>query len=385
MITLTPAGAQAEELARWAWQDPPARLADALSQVLALSRAADSADAAAQTGDVLSMLTRLAGAVAPDAAAAPATISHQAGLAGGTITSQLDLAATITGQLDLASVNGHHVPHTDYTFRHGWLRLGPLAIGRPFNDKYPQWLIDKNNETKAKAKLSPAEAVKAAKMAAPPPASRKLAPAPPSAAARKLTPEQKAMVADNKSRQAQAAAAVRVAGANQAIAAHSGLPRTAPMTRINPAVSEAAAAAKSPAQQTMAALKSDPALNKITGPGADTAALKTYIDARIAAEVARQVGEITAAQQKDINARFAALHASQAKMAKLVREGEAEGAAKENADLAKHTIMNNLFNLGLAGAVLAPLTLGVSPLIAAVVAGVIPMVNIIHDYVRNLG
>jgi hypothetical protein len=180
-----------------------------------------------------------------------------------------------------------------------------------------------------------------------------------------------------------AAAAARVAGQNQAVAAHTGTPRTAPLPRINPEAS--AAAPKSPGQLTMAALKSDPALNKATAPGADTAALKTYIDARIAAEVARQVGEITAAQQKDINAKFAALHASQAKMLKVVREGEAEGAAKENGDLAKHTIMNNLFNLGLAGAVLAPLTLGVSPLIAAVVAGVIPMVNIIHDYVRNLG
>jgi ADP-ribosyltransferase exoenzyme len=41
------------------------------------------------------------------------------------------MTATISEQLDLASADDHHIAGTPYTYRHGWVLIGPAVAGEP--------------------------------------------------------------------------------------------------------------------------------------------------------------------------------------------------------------------------------------------------------------
>lgn len=66
MMELTPAGQQAKQIARWAWDDPQARAREGLSRVTDLARATDDPAALEQVSDAVAMLTRLVGTLAPE-------------------------------------------------------------------------------------------------------------------------------------------------------------------------------------------------------------------------------------------------------------------------------------------------------------------------------
>jgi hypothetical protein len=129
----------------------------------------------------------------------------------------------------------------------------------------------------------------------------------------------------------------------------------------------------------------DPALDKLAAPGADMAALKAYIDARVAAEVARQVGEISKQQEDHLQTRLRRLHMSQQALIKHVRKSKEEDIAEGKRVDKTQLVMYNLFNLASVGAMLGTVAAGFSPVTTALVAGLVPMVNIIHDYVRRSG
>lgn len=69
----TIAGGQADGIARWAWQDPPARVSAAITQVRQLGQDADPA-VQRELGDILTMLTRLAGSVGVQLAGQPGSV-----------------------------------------------------------------------------------------------------------------------------------------------------------------------------------------------------------------------------------------------------------------------------------------------------------------------
>lgn len=247
-------------------------------------------------------------------------------------------AGTISAQLDLAAIHGHHVAGTAYTTRHGWLPL----IGPQLNDVHPQWRIDK-----AKAD-GEAHARRAAEV--------------PSAQARILTPKQKAMASYARSHQGQ-------------LPGHAGSP---------PEPADAGTAA---APKTIGDVMGhqDPALAALAGPGMSEQALKAYVDARVAAEVAAQVGQITAAQAASTRDALAKMHEQQQKLIALTRKMNAEGSTKDDKDLQKHTVMNTLFSIAGVGIALGGIASGMSPVMGALISGIVPLVTTIHDYARNLG
>jgi hypothetical protein len=129
----------------------------------------------------------------------------------------------------------------------------------------------------------------------------------------------------------------------------------------------------------------DPALASLAGLGAGEDAIKKYIDARVATEVARQVGEITAKQADDMKQRLAQMHSAQQKTIALLRSTYSSGEEKGDHDLRAHTVANTLFTLGGVAVAGAALATGLAPILAALVAGILPLANVIHDYARNLG
>ena len=62
-----------------------------------------------------------------------------------------------------------------------------------------------------------------------------------------------------------------------------------------------------------------------------------------------------------------------------------EGNNDNDADLQKHTVANTLFTMAGVGIAVAGIVTGMAPVAAALIAGLVPLVNVIHDYARNLG
>lgn len=380
---MTAAGVEARSVARWAWQDPQERAVGALERVNEMAARASDPQALREIQDAATMLSRLVSSVnrapASDDADSPQLLSSQ--LSGG--------LSLVSRQIDLVAIHGRHVPGTAYTFRHGWIPL----IGGQLLDKYPDWKVRHDNE---KALRQHAEAqVKAQAKAAPPP-HPKHAPAPPSAQERKLTPEQRRMVTAHQAEEQKARSAAVVASRNAALRSAPMHPSMAAENRkgVTAAPVDHVAAAKAAvAQAELRAATAkpgtlaheDPALASLAAPGASMAALKSYIDARVAAEVARQVGQITEEQNKQIQEKLANVHKGQQKLISFVRKQTVE--AKEAGDHTDRTqlVMYNLFNLAALGVTIGGIVSGMAPVIAAMAAATIPVVNIIHDYVRSSG
>jgi hypothetical protein len=321
------------------------------------------------------------------------------------ISSQAALAGTITGQLDLSAIHGHHIPGTDYTYRHGFKLLLPGSLPDPvllksFNDKYPQWMVDRDKEAKKAAADASADADHAAKfvMASVRKTTKERyeeAPMVPSAGSRKLTPGQRMVVKvhrvytspEEKEQYAPRAKARGIAA--QALPGYSEVPSGLLSQRPPDAPPRLAAAGR--ARADAAALvgdvdpRADPALGSLAGIGAGEDAIKKYIDARIATEVARQVGEISAKQADDMKERLAQMHLAQQKSIAAIRSSYSSINDKGDHDLRAHTVANALFTFGGVAVAGVGIATGVAPILAALVAGLVPLANVIHDYARNLG
>lgn len=257
------------------------------------------------------------------------------------VTEQAGDAGTICGQLDLAAIRGKHIPGTAYTYRHGWIPL----IGGQLNDVHPQWLAEKARAARADGE---AHARRAAEV--------------PRAQARILTPKQKAMASYARSHLGQ-------------LPGHAAPPEPA-------AATPAAAAPKTTGDVTG---HQDPALAALAGPGMSEQALRAYVDARVATEVAARVSQITAAQAASTRDALAKMHEQQQKLIALTRKMNAAGGDKDDADLQKHTVMNTLFSIAGVGIAIGGIASGLSPVIGALITGIVPLVTTIHDYARNLG
>jgi hypothetical protein len=83
---MTPAGAEALRIARWAWEDPAGRVQIAIEQVRGMASAADGQDLR-EIQDAGTMLSRLAGTLDTEPVTGDDTLIGQ--LAGDTIVSQL--------------------------------------------------------------------------------------------------------------------------------------------------------------------------------------------------------------------------------------------------------------------------------------------------------
>ena len=309
-----------------------------------------------------------------------------------TLTGQLlaNDPLTIGGQVELTAIHGHHVKGTAYTFRHGWLPL----IGKQLNDTIPQWMAD------AQVKKDRAAAADVARTVA---RTGRDAPAPAIARKRKLTPEQKAMVAANAGRAeyvprntlpspagpgsgAASTAADVFAKAFPPVEAPSPPPVRRPQTisDLHPTEHPQTIAGLHEQLESQD-LATDPLLGSLAGQGTDASALKAYVDARVAADVAQQVGQISAKQAADTKAALAKMHAEQQKLIAVTRKMAVEGNNDNDADLQKHTVANTLFTMAGVGIAVAGIVTGMAPVAAALIAGLVPLVNVIHDYARNLG
>lgn len=129
--------------------------------------------------------------------------------------------------------------------------------------------------------------------------------------------------------------------------------------------------------------KTDPALLSLAAPGASQAALKAYVDARVAAEVARQVGQITQQQHDEVERQLDALHRSQQRTISFLRR-QAVGINNESDREDRiHLVMYSLFTTAGVGLAIAGIVTGIAPIAAAIVAAAAPLAQIIHDYVRG--
>lgn len=313
-------------------------------------------------------------------------------------------AQTISGQLDLASINGHHVPHTNFTYRHDWeLRVPgvgvPLVNFKRFNDKYPQWMIDRDKARSAAQATGEEHIRAAATRASRTPSERKREATIHSARTRQLTPEARDALARNQTMQARArlaAGSSLLAGKNPADAQRAysrEAPGYAPPESILPSrsgpagppalagISRARAEAAMPDPDP----RTDPALAALAAPGADRDALQKYIAAQVGIQVAEQMKQVTAKQAGDLKAAVAEMHKQQQETIALIRKGQQEGNEDDATDLRKHTVMNTLFAIGGVGVAAAGIMTGTGPIMAALVAGIVPLVQVIHDYARNLG
>jgi hypothetical protein len=377
-MATTDAGTRAELIARWAWEDPPTRAAEGLRQVRDLAAGAQAGPELNEVGDTAVMLSRLVGAL-PE----PDTLTNQ--MSAGSPDS-------LAAQLELASIHGHHIPGTQYTFRHGWIPL----IGSKLNDKYPEWKVrqDADRAAAKAAKDRAARDIAALPEAAPP--ADKYAPAPPDAAKRKLSPEHQAMVKAHKEQMARADRAAAKASAP----ASPGRLGTAEEARkdsgaahyetpVQAAEGEAKqrmqAAQEAGARTTGEALKqTDPGLASLAQPGADMAALKSYIDARVAAEVARQMGQITEQQHSELQKKMAGVHAGQQKLIAMVRRQAKENISEADHQDRTHLVMYNLFSSAGLAVAMGGLAAGLSPVQSMLAAAVVPLATTIHDYVRGM-
>jgi hypothetical protein len=369
MTQMTAAGAKARSIARWAWQDPKARAVPALEQVNELAARADPADLP-EIRDAASMLSRLASAVNTDPPPGPRLMS-----------AQLSQPMTVSEQIELAAIGHHHIPGTAYTFRHGWIPV----VGNFFNDVQPGWLAQKQ-----------AEAAKAARKDAARAASAKLAPAPPVAGSRKLTPEHQALLDAHKAKMAKASAAADRAsapssptrlGSRDEALRDSGLAHYASPAQAAEAEAgkQQQAAADAGAKTTGEALqKTDPALAALAQPGASMAALKSYIDARVAAEVARQVGQITEQQHAELQRNMAQVHQGQQKLIAALRKTHAKSVSLDDHRDRTRLVMYNLFNAAGLAVAIGGITQGLSPVQALLASALVPVANTIHNYVRGL-
>jgi hypothetical protein len=355
-MQLTAAGAQARSIMRAAWQDPEDAVA-ALEKVNELAAAAPAGSAELrEIQDAATMLSRLAG-----------TLNSGNAISGPILSAQLSM---VSSQVDLAALHGHHIPGTAYTYRHDWLPL----IGKQIRDPYPQWKIDEDNrklERKAaREEISrhPEETVTSAQK-------------------RVLTSEQRAMVQAHYDQQARAARAA--ARAQSRATPRAGMAAQSPSSQAlraqsTPQYAETGAEAAPKSVAGITAAGGDHALAGLAAPGADMAALKSYIDARVAAEVARQVGQITAQQQEDIQKKLAGMHKAQQKLIAHMRSAVKNDNEQEAHTTRTHLVMNNLFAMAGVGVALGGISMGLAPVAAAIAAGIVPLVNVIHDYARNV-
>lgn len=390
MTQMTAAGAEARSIARWAWQDPQERALDGLEQVNELAARAENEQDLAEIRDAGQMLSRLASAVNGGSRPQPG------------ISAQLASPMTISEQIELAAIHGHHIKGTAYTFRHGWIPV----IGQQLVDKYPQWLMDQRKGThgasheghraEGKGLENYVTAVKGQPKEAPMTAAqRQRYSVVHHAQNRPMTPAMRQMLEEHNRQQERAArAAARAQSpATPKAAAAAVQPRAqamraetaSPAYRAPQKAGEDAGAARPATHAELAAADGDHALAALAQPGASMAAMKAYIDARVAAEVARQMGQVSAQQEKQLKEKLATVHKGQQKliqfMRKTVKEGDEDQARVDKTQL----VMYNIFNLASVGVMIAGITGGISPIAAAVAAGFVPLVNIIHDYVRSSG
>jgi len=292
--------------------------------------------------------------------------------------------ATISGQLDLAAIHGRHIPGSAYTFRHGWIPL----IGKQLVDKYPQWKIDEGKagvrkatvrETKHADKIGKGH-IKAAKEAVITVSGK-----------RQLTRDQQAMIAVRDRSPAEIPSRIAPAPSGAAAAAAAAFQDLLPpLPSAAPGPASIGSMHQQLQPQTIGGLHQqmaarDPALSALAGPGASEDALAKFIDARVAAEVARQMGQITPRQSADVKGALASMHAQQQKLIALLRRSQGAEQSDDDKDLEKHTISNTLFSFAGVAVAMGSLAIGLGPVGAALVAGIIPLTNVIHDYVRNLG
>jgi hypothetical protein len=415
-VQLTAAGMEARSIMRWAWQDPEHRAEAALETVQEMAAGADGA-AANEIGDATVMLSRLVGTLDKTP---PVT----------TVGAQLSGPQTIGDQLDLAAIHGHHVPGTAFTMRHGWIPL----IGPQLNDTSEA--IRAHREKMRAAPVVNARAAALQRGESPELVARRFATVP-SAQGRELSAKQQALVRRHaeliaraqraRERAASPAtprgiggmpvpgeAAARVTAPHYQVPAPAkaplaaAAPRTAPPSATPdtareaadvfaalppdtsvPTPAHAAAVAAGQALKTEPGTtgahlqETDPALASLVAPGASQAALKSYVDARIAAEVARQVGQITQQQHDEVEKQLDQLHRSQQRTISFLRK-QATGIEDENARKDRiHLMAYSLFTIAGVGLAIAGIMTGIAPIAAAMVAALAPLAQIINDYVRS--
>jgi hypothetical protein len=296
----------------------------------------------------------------------------------------------ISDQIELTAVRGKHVPGTDYTFRHGWIRISTpgslpnLEIGKHLNDHHPQWLIDREKARQAAEKEGAAHVHAARERPVPDAQKRQRTPGQQALAARQRgRPE----ITPNGSLPPGRGSAMQAAAAFEARGALPATPSYAADVQAGrkPATWGSMHASPENIGSLHEQLAADPALGSLAQPGASAAALKAYVDARVATEVARQVGQMTPRQSAETKDALAKMHMSQQKLISATRKIAVEGSKKEDADLQKHTVANTLFSFGGVALAIAGIATGMSPILAALAAGIVPLATTIHDYARNLG
>jgi hypothetical protein len=434
-VQLTEAGTEARSIMRWAWQDPQQRAEAALETIHEMAAAAMPAELP-EIQDAGTMLSRLVG-----------TLSIDNAISGPNLSAQLSGPVTIGEQLDLAAIHGHHIPGTQYTFRHGWIPL----IGSQLVDKYPGWMVHTRAEKKVLAKAALQDKIESS---AHPGLERRRYATVPSAQGRQLNENQLKAVRRHAEAVARAQRARERAASPATPRGPGGTPTTkqestkdtlhgydvhrpvTPGTAINIpqgmamspegglveraqaattslapgsgttalpggglAYHALAAVANSPAQQKAVAAgqavktapgsagealqKTDPALMSLAAPGASQAALKAYIDARVAAEVAAAMGQISSREADGLKSNLAAMHRSQQRLISHIRKAvQASDNQSDRQDRA-HLTMYTLFTFAGVGLAIAGIATGIAPIGAAVMAGIVPLAQTIHDYVRS--
>jgi hypothetical protein len=129
--------------------------------------------------------------------------------------------------------------------------------------------------------------------------------------------------------------------------------------------------------------QTDPALLSLAAPGASQAALKAYVDARVAAEVARQVGQITQQQHDEVEKQLTALHRSEQRTIAFLRKQAMDGDSEVARQDRVHLVAYSLFVTAGAGLAIAGIVTGIAPIAAAIIAAIAPLAQIINDYVRS--
>jgi hypothetical protein len=435
-VQLTAAGAEARSIMRWAWQDPQHRAAASLETIRELATSAEpGSPELAEIQDAGTMLSRLVGTLQVDSKSAPDGIG-----------AQLSGPQTIGEQLDLAAIHGHHIPGTAFTTRHGWIPLigeqlndTSAAVAASWEKKKAA-RAEKVVEARAAAVQrgeSPAlvakryatvpnaqsrtlssqqqasvrrhaekivRAQRAAERAVSPATARTAAGTPathrasvhtsvpayhvPPAAARhgRVAPEavpelirpKEAVVAPHPEPHGPPDTAAQAADVFAAAA-----PGPVPTPAHQEAVARGQAMRVTPGTVGEKLQQTDPALASLAAPGASAAALKAYVDARVAAEVARQVGQITQQQHDEVEKQLSQLHHSQQRTIAFLRKQAIDGDSEVARQDRVHLVAYSLFVTAGVGLAIAGIVTGIAPIAAALIAAIAPMAQIIDDYVRS--
>ena len=96
------------------------------------------------------------------------------------------------------------------------------------------------------------------------------------------------------------------------------------------------------------------------------------------------MNQISEQQHRELQDRLSVMHRAQQRLISSLRAHWDDDRSDENRKLQTKVSMNSLFTLAGVGVAVGGLAVGLTPVVAAISLGVVPLVNVIHDYVRSL-